>query len=209
MDVTVVRRVRYAGVTASAAMLVFGAIACSDDEPVDTAGDTSTIETTSSTEVDDSSPDTATDDTATDDTATLPAGDLDAERAIEVALAATPGAVVDLSQDDEQGQRVWEVTVRQPDGSAIEHYVAVATGEVLKSEPADVPAAAATPPAVTALEAIRAAEAAVTGGTAIEADLEMSAGRVVWEVYLRTSGPNYEVYVDASTGSVISTEVAD
>ena len=107
MNENAVRRARYAVSAVTAVMLLVGASACSDDEPVDASGDTSTS-TTSTTEAtgttDDEPAPEGTEPSAADDAA--PAGELDAARAIEAALGATAGAVVELSEDDEDGRRI-------------------------------------------------------------------------------------------------------
>lgn len=190
------------------------ATGCSDDDS--SSNGSGTTDATVGTTVDatsdatsDPQTSTATESTQPDTTGT-PAGDLDAFDAITVATQTTPGTVIDIGQDTEHGQAVWEVVVRRDDGSGIEHTIAIATGEVLEQETASVPSVAATLPAVSIEDAITTALATVPGSQLIEADLDTEGSAVVWEVLVRpSSGPNIELYIDATTGEVIKQEVDD
>lgn len=137
------------------------------------------------------------------------AGDLDAWQAVDVALRATPGVAIDIGDDTEGGQDVWEVVVRQDDGSGVEHYIVVATGEILQSQPAQVPAIAATTTEVTLCDAIVIAAEAVDGGRVVEADLESEGGRTVWEVLVRTDREAFELYIDVTTGEILRQAIDD
>lgn len=57
---------------------------------------------------------------------------------------------------------------------------------------------------VSLVDAVRAAEASVTGGKVVEAELEREKGRTVYEVELIDSAQKKRtVYVDAATGKVV------
>lgn len=178
---------------------------CSDDDG-DESGSSSSVTTSSSggdrgsvqsTAVPDSTLPTP-EGSAAPDTST---GGLDAHGAIAVAVRTTPGAAVEIGRDTERGQAVWEVTVRRDDGQGVEHDIAIATGEVLGSEPAQVPA---TLPPVTIEQAITTATQTVPGEV-LEADLEVMGRQMLWEVDVRqSSGQRIEVRIDANSGEVVS-----
>ena len=131
-----------------------------------------------------------------------PEGRLDAARAIEAALAHTPGAVVELDAD----RRAWEVTVLREDGTGVELYVDAETGEITRERDTQLRGVQATAPKVTATEAIGIALGNTPGGI-IELDLDTERGAVVWEVLVRAdAGGRFEIYVDATTGAVVKVE---
>lgn len=57
-----------------------------------------------------------------------------AAEAIGIALAHTPGTIIELDLDTERGAVVWEVLVRADAGGRFELYIDAATGQVVKSE---------------------------------------------------------------------------
>ena len=131
-----------------------------------------------------------------------PEGRLDAARAIEAALAHTPGAVVELDAE----RRTWEVTVLREDGTGVELYIDAASGEVTRERDARLSRVQSTAPKVTAAEAIGIA-LGNTPGQIIELDLDTERGAVVWELLVRAdAGGRFEIYVDATTGEVLKVE---
>jgi len=182
------------------------AAACSTD-------DTNSSATTTDPQATEATPPTTADSTSssTSPPATdQPASALDAIGAAEAALAVTPGAVIDVGQGNEGGQAVWEVTVRDDDGNGIEHYIAVATGEALRTERYQLPSVAESAPAVSIQDAMTTALDAVPDSAVIEADLGTNGQRVVWEVLVRRNGAGgVELYLDAATGEVVKQEAAD
>lgn len=152
----------------------------------------------------------ATDATEATDAGPVPAGEIDAFGAIAVAVATTPGTAIEIGRGNERGEAVWEVLVRRDDGTGIEHYVSIATGEVVAQDSESIPAIASTPPAVTIEQAITIAAEAEPGSELIEADLDTEDSRVVWEVVVRRrNGPEVELYIDAATGEIVKHEVDD
>ncbi len=131
-------------------------------------------------------------------------GQLDAQAAADAALAAIPGsAVVEIDRGTESGRAVWDVVVRNSDGSGTELYIDEATGDVLKQESAEVPPyASASAPAITASAAMAAA-LSTTPGTVVEVGLGREGGGTVWEVLVSGANGRVEHYIDATTGAVI------
>jgi uncharacterized membrane protein YkoI len=177
--------------------LIACATACGDDDDAGSEGEGS-VAAESATSV-------ATAGTSGD----LPDSELDAAGAAELALTATPGAVIGISQGDEDGQPVWDVVVRVDDGSGMEHYIARATGDIVKSAPYDLPTVADIDPPTTFDQAMAIAVDEVAGGSVIEADLADDDGQVVWDVLVSSDdGQTYELYIDVDSGSIVSQEVA-
>lgn len=143
------------------------------------------------------------------ETSAPPATELDAWQAVDVALRTTPGFAFEVDAENERGRAIWEVKVHQEDGSGIEHYIAVDTGEVLRSTSTRVPRIAATPTAVDLCAAIVIATDTVPGSQVVEADLDTERGRTIWEVLVRTDTQRIELYVDAETGEVLRQEIDD
>lgn len=134
-----------------------------------------------------------------------PNGPVDASGAVRVALAHTPGAVVDVDMDG----TIWEVTVLQADGTGRELYIDAATGQVTRVQGKTLEPTQRTAPQVTAKEAIDAALAEVPGSI-VELDLGLDRSTLVWEALVRAdAGGRFEVYIDAATGSVRKTERDD
>lgn len=136
-------------------------------------------------------------------------GEFTALEAVNLALELYPeGAVVELELEHEEDRDIWEVLIRQPDGSGIELELDAQTGDVLSQKPARVPAEAAPAAPRTPAEAAIAVALEAVPGTVVEVELEMEGGGVVWEVSIDTAGGRMDVYVDVNSGEVIGTEVA-
>ena len=130
---------------------------------------------------------------------------LDAQAAVDVALAAIPdGAVIDIESGMDRLTRIWEVVVRNANGRTTELYIDAATGAVIKLERGDVsPLALSSAPAVTISEAMATA-LATTPGTVEEVSLEKDRTRTVWEVKVAgDSRRQVEHYIDAATGELV------
>lgn len=138
------------------------------------------------------------------------AGALTAGQAADVAVKTVPGgAVVSIDAGRERGRNVWQVLVRQPDGSGVELCIATDTGEVVTQDPATIPVEARTStPAITAQQAIGTALAAVSGA-AVEVDIGTEGGCIVWETLVRaTAGGSVAFYIDATDGRILKQERA-
>lgn len=83
------------------------------------------------------------------------AGPVDAQRAVQIALAEAPGSVV-VEVDEHRGSGVqqWEVVVLNSDGSGTELRIDLATGEVISSSPEGLDPEARTAPALSAQRAM-------------------------------------------------------
>ncbi|SHI34090.1 Uncharacterized membrane protein YkoI [Tessaracoccus bendigoensis DSM 12906] len=135
----------------------------------------------------------------------VPEGPLDATRAIEAALAHSPGAVVEIDAE----RRAWEVTVIREDGTGVELTIDAQSGEVTRTRDTRLSLTQSTAPQISATEAIGIA-LGNTPGEVIELDLDTERGTLVWEVLVRAeAGGRVEIYVDATTGEVLKVEVDD
>jgi len=90
------------------------------------------------------------------------------EEAVAIALAATPGVLVEAGLIQDGTRSVWEVYVRQADGRIIESYVDAVSGRIVEQElqtpaPAPAPAPSWSAPSpvspVSAMSAVSAASA--------------------------------------------------
>ncbi|MDN5558739.1 MAG: PepSY domain-containing protein [Ruaniaceae bacterium] len=125
--------------------------------------------------------------------------------AVEVALAHTPGAVVEI--DHERNQ--WEVVILTEDGTGIELSIDIASGEVLREESESLSPEQTSAPTITAREAIEIALGEVPGEL-WDLDLDTEQGIVVWEAELTDeAGVNWEIYIDAETGAIVKVEQDD
>ena len=125
--------------------------------------------------------------------------------AVEVALAHTPGAVVEI--DHERNQ--WEVVILTEDGTGIELSIDIASGEVLREESESLSPEQTSAPTITAREAIEIALGEVPGEL-WDLDLDTEQGIVVWEAELTDeAGVNWEIYIDAETGAIAKVEQDD
>jgi uncharacterized membrane protein YkoI len=133
---------------------------------------------------------------------------LTAESAIYAALAKVPGgAAVEGGRTDEGGQQVWYIVVRDKDGVGTELYLSCATGELVRQRPASVSRLASGKlPKLTAQQGVTAALAEAPGSQALEFDLETERGNTAWYVQVRDARGLMEVYVNADTEAIISTE---
>lgn len=144
-----------------------------------------------------------------DATAPDATGTLDALQAVDAAVNAAGGVVVELGRDREDGREVWEVGVLRDDGSGIELYLDVETGEVVRERPLDLDSEQRTAPAVTASDAITTALNTVPGSV-VELDLDTEGSRVVWEVQVDADeGGRFELYIDAATAEIVKQERDD
>lgn len=143
-------------------------------------------------------------DATTDSTVSTDTGPIDAQRAARIALAEAPGSVVvEVDEHRSGGVRQWEVVVLNGDGSGTEFRIDMETGEVISRAPEGLDQEARTPPLITAQRAMEIAIEAVPGEI-IELDLDLEGRRTAWNVEVRAqSGPNQELWIDATTGSII------
>lgn len=72
------------------------------------------------------------------------------------------------------------------------------------ASPGAVPGASSAPGRVSADQARQIAQQRVPGGTVTEIQLDYEHGRAVWDVNLTKRHREYEVYVDATNGNIIS-----
>lgn len=135
--------------------------------------------------------------------------------AVDAALAARPGTVVEVERETENGRGVVRVTVVQDGGAAYEVDVDSTTGEVVRQRPTDSDdrgehndaATAIAVPAGVTVDKARSIALGVKAGTVREADLDDEDGRTVWDVEVRgTDGAKWEITIDAVTGDVLKTE---
>lgn len=132
-----------------------------------------------------------------------PTTELSIERAIRQAVRVAPGKPVEGGRDREQGQPVWFIVVRQQDGSGAEVYINRSTGELVGQQVEGLsPVAQSAAPGLSAQRAIRRAEN-VSGGTAIEFELERLRGVTVWHVVTKGSAGTLELDLNADSGAVV------
>ncbi len=141
-------------------------------------------------------------------TSKRPAADagLDALGAVTAAETGVAGAtVVELSKDDDSGSS-WEVLVRVG-GSGRELQVDQG-GEITADRAESLSGAQrGTLPDVTVSEAIKTAEDRVPAGEVTEAELTREGQRTVWDVSVEVAGgDDYELWIDASSGTVLRQE---
>lgn len=130
-----------------------------------------------------------------------------AAQAIEAALAAVPGDVVEIDAEDDG---TWSVLVRTADAAGTELYIDPVTGEVLREEPESVPSEARdAAPAVTAIDAIDAVLAAAPDAQIRDLDLDTQQGVMTWEVQVQDSRGSVEYSLDATTGDILREELDD
>lgn len=190
-------------------LLVAGSVASATTPPDGSSPPASSV-TTPCVAASGSSASDSTPSAATEPVDTSQLADIDASQAAAVALSATSGVVVDIGRERESGDAVWEVVVRQDDGSGVEHYVAVSNGEIRKQVPAAVPSEADADLSVTIVQAMDEAVCTVPGSTVLEVDLGTDRQRTVWGVLVGdSSGQQMELYIDATTGEVVKQEIAD
>lgn len=127
-----------------------------------------------------------------------------AHRAIEIALADSPGsAVVEIERDTSDGVDVWELNLLTADGAGHEIKIAVDDGRIVKQGSTTLDAEQQSAPKVTAAEVIAIALDAQPGEL-LGAELDTEKGVVVWQVKVRsTSGAEVKTYFDPATGDVV------
>jgi uncharacterized membrane protein YkoI len=139
---------------------------------------------------------------------TVPPGELQltVDRSMEIALAAAGGGMVEeIEFEHENGILTYEITVRNG-GWKYEIKIDAASGEIIEVERE----AAANLTQVynsARVSFIRAMEAAIEkvgGGTIEEVELDYENGILIYEVTVRYENRQYEVKIDAITGTVIS-----
>jgi uncharacterized membrane protein YkoI len=128
---------------------------------------------------------------------------LGAVRAAETGVA--DSTVVVLSKDDDSGS-AWEATVRVGDGGR--ELRIDSAGEITSNRAESLSAVQrGNLPDVTVSDAIRAAEKRVSDGEATEAELTRENQRAVWDVSVEVAGgDDYDLWIDASSGTVIREE---
>lgn len=137
--------------------------------------------------------------------APAPGSPVDARGAAEAALAAKDGAAV-IEIDDKDDIRKWEVTLVTADGAGVELLVDMADGAVSGERPTRVHPDKATPPRVTAVDAVAAA-LAERPGTLTELEYDRDHGRLVWEAGVRgDDGSGWEIDIDPDSGDVIAVD---
>ncbi|MFV0432604.1 MAG: PepSY domain-containing protein [Leucobacter sp.] len=134
-----------------------------------------------------------------------PDGRINAAAAVDAALQAVPGDVVELGLERERTSIVWEVGVLGADGSGTEVLIDSKSGEVVKQERLRLDSAQRTAPAVTAADAIGIA-LDTADGRVKAMDLDTERGAVVWEVEVIGTGGGTEIYIDATSGDVVKQE---
>lgn len=129
-------------------------------------------------------------------------------QAIGTAEAESQGRALEAGAEDEGGRVLYEVTTLA--GGKIHEFMidpqsgAVLDREVEEAEKDDLVAA----DIVEILKAMAAAEAA-GNGRAIEAELEMADGQIVYEVEVASHDVLTTVLVDATSGQVIALDAGD
>lgn len=132
----------------------------------------------------------------------VPSGRIDAAAAVDAAVAAVPGDVVELGLGRERLTIVWEVGVLGADGSGTELYLDSQSGEVIRQEALRLDSAQRTAPTVTATEAIALALESADGRVK-GMDLETDRSTLVWEVDVVGTSGSREVTIDATTGELV------
>lgn len=129
-------------------------------------------------------------------------------QAIGTAEAESQGRALEAGAEDESGRVLYEVTTLA--GGKIHEFMidpesgAVLDREVEEAEKDDLVAA----DVVEILKAMAAAEAA-GNGRAIEAELEVADGQIVYEVEVASHDDLTTVLVDATSGQVIALDAGD
>lgn len=159
--------------------------------------------------------------------ASSPVAVIDAARAVEIAVAAVGGTLVEVERDREDGVDIYGVELRQADGRILDVHVDAVSGAVLRVEDEwrdddddgddrddwddreDERAWSGVTDAISSDAAARIAREAVGGGDVVEVERDEHRGRAIWEVSLREGGRTTEVYVDAVSGEVLEIDIDD
>lgn len=204
---------RTAGLAAGLAALVLSLAACGGDEMASTPTptDISIAPPTSalpSSAVPSSAGPAPSESPSTAGTSKRPSASagLDALGAVKAAeTGVADSTVVELSKDDDSGS-AWEMTVRVGDGG---RELRIDAGGEITSDQAESLSAVqrGTLPGVTVSEAIKAAEKRVSDGEVTDAELTRENQRTVWDVSVEVAGgDDWELWIDASSGTVINAE---
>lgn len=135
-------------------------------------------------------------------------GEIDALRAVEIALDAEAGTVVDLELDENDSRIIWEVGILTSGGQGLELDIDRNSGEVVKQEDYDLSSEQRTAPEVLINEAIGIALDAVSGSVT-SAELDSEDGRVVWEMNVNDGSAEWDLEIDAATGEVVKQDQDD
>lgn len=199
---------RAAGLAAGLAALVLPLAACGSDE-VSSAPTPTDISIAPPTSADPSSVDPAPSETPTVAPASKrpsASAGLDALGAVKAAATGVADStVVQLSRDDDSGS-AWEVTVRVGNGGR--ELRLDAGGEITSNQAGSLSSVQrGTLPDVTVAEAIKTAEKQVSDGDATDAELTRENQRTVWDVSVDVAGgEDWELWIDASSGTVVREE---
>lgn len=200
------RRLLYSVIAVTAAVSL-GLVGCTSDDELDSGGDStaSTVDTDTSTGDDAAADQTTTSDASTDDNASDATDDtIDPYRAIEIAVAESPGAaVVEIERDTSDGVQVWELDLLAADGSGLEMKIALDDGRIIEQKATNLDQEKQTVPTVSAADIITKALDAHPGDL-LGAEIDTEHGVVVWEVKIRTTdGAQVKTYFDPATGDVV------
>lgn len=182
-------------VTGAALLLLSSCAPQSPASPADPGSDSSATEAPS--------PSEGADEEVADEEAAE--GRIDAAGAASIALEAVPGAVVELELGRQRTAIVWEAGVLGSDGSGTEVSIDSQSGEVLSQERLRLSTVQSTAPAVTAAEAIEIALDTASGRVKAM-DLDTERGATVWEVVVIGTRGGTELYIDATSGTVVKQE---
>lgn len=120
---------------------------------------------------------------------------------IQTAIKRFPGRVVKWEQDQEKGQLVYQVTIRQAQGQLQEVELLASTGQVIKTE-LDDDVFPAIPAGILSLEQVM---GQFKGGTLLEIALKPVGTGFQYELEWRDAqGQKWEQIQDARTGKLIS-----
>jgi len=199
---------RAAGLVVGLAALVLPLAACGNDEVSNTPAPTDISiapPTSAAPSSADPAPPESPSSAATSKRPSASAG-LDALGAVKAAeTGVADSTVVELSKDDDSGS-AWEVTVRVGDGG--QELRIDSEGEITSNQPESLSSVQrGTLPDVTVSDAIKAAEKRVSDGEVTDAELTRENQRTVWDVSVEAAGgDDWELWIDASSGTVISEE---
>ncbi|WP_026676294.1 PepSY domain-containing protein [Fictibacillus gelatini] len=126
------------------------------------------------------------------------------DQAVSIASAHAKGTPVDLELDEEHGKMIYEIDLQEKT-TAHEVKIDAATGKVLNVKPKevddDLPGNARAKISID-----QAAANALTkeNGTVTDIELDKKRGKLVYEINIQGKSKDYEVKIDATSGSVLS-----